>query len=135
MPGLPHNIEGQSQFAPLKLRSLALAPSSGARCAPPNSTYGSSTVRLFPMRRALRSETCGRSAPRFAHIRKKVTASSRLLRSLRLLLNRQLAVQVSPPPPPGAIIAREPQCRCDRRCPESAYINIIPSGLNKHNIN
>ena len=38
---------GQSQFAPLKLRSLALVPSSGAQCAPTNSTYGSSTVRLF----------------------------------------------------------------------------------------
>ena len=32
--------------------------------APSNSTYGSSTARLFPPRRALRSETCGRSAPR-----------------------------------------------------------------------
>ena len=41
---------GQSQFAPLKLRSLALVPSSGARCAPPNSTSGSSTARLFPPR-------------------------------------------------------------------------------------
>ena len=37
---------GQSQFATLKLRSLALVPSSGARCAPTNSTYGSSTARL-----------------------------------------------------------------------------------------
>lgn len=37
---------GQSQFAPLKLRSLALVPSSGAQSAPTNSTYGSSTVRL-----------------------------------------------------------------------------------------
>lgn len=37
---------GQSQFAPLKLRSLALVPSSGAQSAPSNSTYGSSTVRL-----------------------------------------------------------------------------------------
>ena len=36
---------------------------------------------------------------------------------------------VCPPPPPGAINAREPQCRRDRQCPESAYINIIPSGL------
>ena len=36
---------------------------------------------------------------------------------------------VYPPPPPGAIIAREPQCRRERQCPESAYINIIPSGL------
>ena len=54
---------GQSQFAALKLRSLALVPSSGARCAPTNSTYGSSTARLFPPRRALRSETRGRSAP------------------------------------------------------------------------
>ena len=50
---------GQSQFAALKRRSLALVPSSGARCAPTNSTYGSSTARLFPPRRALRSETCG----------------------------------------------------------------------------
>lgn len=33
------------------------------------------------------------------------------------------------PWPPGAIIAREPQCQCDRKRPESAYINIIPSGL------
>lgn len=43
---------GQSQFAPLKLRSLALVPSSGAQCAPTNSTYGSSTVRLFLPRRS-----------------------------------------------------------------------------------
>ena len=38
---------GQSQFALLKRRSLALVPSFGAPCAPPNSTYGSSTARLF----------------------------------------------------------------------------------------
>ncbi|MDY3833916.1 MAG: hypothetical protein SOZ87_02515 [Candidatus Cryptobacteroides sp.] len=37
---------GQSQFATLKLRSLALVPSSGAQSAPTNSTYGSSTARL-----------------------------------------------------------------------------------------
>ena len=43
---------GQSQFAPLKLRSLALVPSSGAQSAPTNSTYGSSTVRLFLPRRS-----------------------------------------------------------------------------------
>ena len=60
---------------------------------------------------------------------KAVTVSSQLLRSLRLLHNCQLTVLVYPPPPPGAIIAREPQCRHERRCPESAYINIIPSGL------
>ena len=41
----------------------------------------------------------------------------------------QRLLLVYPPPPLGAIIAREPQCRCERRCPESAYINIIPSGL------
>ena len=41
---------GQSQFATLKLRSLALVPSSGARCAPANSTHGSSTARFFPPR-------------------------------------------------------------------------------------
>ena len=60
---------------------------------------------------------------------KAVTVSSQLLRSLRLLHNCQLTVLVYPPPPPGAIIAREPQCRRERQCPESAYINIIPSGL------
>ena len=41
---------GQSQFAPLKLRSLALVPSSGAQSAPTNSTSGSFTVRLFLLR-------------------------------------------------------------------------------------
>ncbi len=41
---------GQSQFAPLKLRSLALVPSYGAQSAPTSSTYGSSTARLFPPR-------------------------------------------------------------------------------------
>ena len=62
---------------------------------------------------------------------KAVTASSRLFRSLRLLHNRQLAVLVRPPPAPRGerINAREPQCRRERQCPESAYINIIPSGL------
>ena len=39
---------GQSQFATLKLRSLALVPSSGAQSVPSNSTPGSSTARLFP---------------------------------------------------------------------------------------
>ena len=43
---------GQSQFAPLRLRSLALVTSSGAQSAPSNSTYGSSTVRLFLPRRS-----------------------------------------------------------------------------------
>ena len=42
---------GQSQFASLKLRSLALVPSSGAQSAPSNSTPGNSTVRLFLPRR------------------------------------------------------------------------------------
>ena len=41
---------GHSQFAPLKLRSLTVVPSSGARCAPTNYTYGSFTARLFPPR-------------------------------------------------------------------------------------
>ena len=38
---------GHSQFAPLKLRSLTVVPSSGAQCAPPNFTYGNFTARLF----------------------------------------------------------------------------------------
>ena len=37
---------------------------------------------------------------------KEVTVSSRMLRSLRLLHNRQLTVLVHPPQPPGAIIGR-----------------------------
>lgn len=38
---------------------------------------------------------------------------------------------VNPPPAPRgeSINARESQCRRDRQFPESAYINIIPSGL------
>ena len=39
-----------------------------AQSAPPNSTYGSSTARLFLPRLAPQSEIRGRSAPRFAHI-------------------------------------------------------------------
>ena len=67
---------------------------------------------------------------RLTHLKgKAVTASSRLFRSLRLLHNRQLAVLIYPPPPPGAINARETPYQCDRQCFESAYINIIPSGL------
>ena len=67
---------------------------------------------------------------RLTHVKgKAVTASSRLFRSLRLLHNRQLAVLVYPPPPPGAINARETPYQRDRQCLESAYINIIPSGL------
>ena len=46
-----------------------------------------------------------------------------------MLLNRQLTVLVYPPPPPGAINARETPYKCNRQCLESAYINIIPSGL------
>ena len=38
---------GHSQFAPLKLRSLTVVPSSGAQSAPSNSTCGNSTARLF----------------------------------------------------------------------------------------
>ena len=58
-----------------------------------------------------------------------VTVSSQLSRSLRLLHNCQLTVLVYPPPPPGAINARETPYQRDRQCLESAYINIIPSGL------
>lgn len=60
-----------------------------------------------------------------------VTVSSRLFRSLRLLHNRQLTVLIYALPAshreennrPGAPYRR------DCQCPESAYINIIPSGL------
>ena len=42
------NNSGQALFTALKLRSEGLVPPSGARCAPANSTPGSSTARLFP---------------------------------------------------------------------------------------
>ena len=58
---------GQALFSTLKLRSEGLVPSSGAQSAPQNSTYGSSTARLFLPRYALQPETRGRCAPRFAH--------------------------------------------------------------------
>lgn len=46
--GTKEKIEsGQALFTTLKLRSEGLAPSSVAQSAPPNSTYGSSTARLF----------------------------------------------------------------------------------------
>ncbi len=62
---------------------------------------------------------------------KAVTVSSQLFRSLRLLHNCQLTVLVYALPAshreennrPGADYQRY------RQCPESAYINIIPSGL------
>ncbi len=66
-----NNKSGQALFTAQKLRSEGLVTSSGAQSAPPNSTSGSYTARLFPPRLALRSETCGRSALRFAHIREK----------------------------------------------------------------
>lgn len=65
---------------------------------------------------------------RLSHFKRKaITASSRLFRSLRLLHNRQLAMLVYPPPPQGAINARETPYKHNRQCLESAYINIIPS--------
>ena len=83
------------------------------------------------------SQTCGRPtaqmalAARLPHFKEEaVTVSSQLFRSLRLLHNCQLTVLVSPPwPPRGKTITRETKCQRDRQCPESAYINIIPSGL------
>lgn len=49
--GTKEKIEsGQALFTTLKLRSEGLAPSSVAQSAPPNSTCGSSTARLIPLR-------------------------------------------------------------------------------------
>ena len=56
---------------------------------------------------------------------KAVTVSSQLLRSLRLLHNCQLTVLVFPPPPPGAIIARESECLRGRQCSESAKLTFF----------
>lgn len=53
-------------------------------------------------------------------IGKAATVSSWLLRSLMLLHNRQLTVLVSPPPPPGAINAREAKYQCYRQSLEPA---------------
>ena len=58
---------GQSQFAALKLRSLALVTPSRTQSATPNSTYGSSTAKLFIPRRTsrikgIRSRDCDRTS-------------------------------------------------------------------------
>lgn len=56
-------------------------------------------------------------------IRKAVTVSSQLFRSLRLLHNCQLTVLVRPPwPPKGKTITRETECQRHRQCLESAII-------------
>ena len=113
---------GQSQFAPLKLRSLALVPSSGARSAPSNSTYGSSTARLFPPRQST-PVTDSRS----------FRAALRALKEIRsrdcARASRPQTLACSSPRPPRAMNAREALCRRDRPCPESAKINIILSRL------
>ncbi len=55
---------GQSQFAPLKLRSLALVPSSGAQSAPTTSTLPAPLRDCSLRAKALRSQTLGHSAAR-----------------------------------------------------------------------
>ena len=113
---------GQSQFAPLKLRSLALVPSSGAQSAPPNSTSGSSTARLFPPRQGS-PVTDSRS----------FRAALRALKEIRsrdcVRASRPQTLAGSSPRPPRAMNAREALYRRDRPCPESAKINIILSRL------
>ena len=123
------NESGQSQFAALKLRSLALVPSFGAQSAPTNFTCGSSTARLFPPRQVLRSETRGRSAPRFAHIREKGHGQQSVVPLAALAPHPPARRAGQSPRPPGAMNAREAYYQCGRQCLESAYINIIPSGL------
>ena len=113
---------GQSQFAPLKLRSLALVPSSGAQSAPTNSTYGSSTARLFLPRQ---------SAP--VTDSRPFRAALRALKEIRSRdcdrASRPQTLAGSSPRPPRAMNAREALYRHDRSCPESAKINIILSRL------
>lgn len=93
---------------------------------PPGKATFIATLRC----KTVSEQVCHRLADALPAIKgKAVTVSSQLLRSLRLLHNCQLTVLVYPPPPPGAINARETPYRCDRQCLESAYINIIPSGL------
>ena len=127
-----NNESGQSQFAPLKLRSLALVPSSGALPRPSELHLWQlhcETLPAAPRRSGQRLAAVPRRASRI--IRNKVTASSRSLRALRPLHNRQLTVLVYALPAshreennrPGAPYRR------DRPCPESAKINIILSRL------
>ena len=153
---------GQSQFAPLKLRSLALVPSSGARCAPTNSTPASSAVRLFPTRRsapvidsrALRGPASPVGMQTSVHQRKEVRTQAAVQSSgqpsaglsppgrfapfspIKAKRSRPAVGHGPParragqsPRPPGAMNAREAYYQCGRQCLESAYINIIPSGL------
>ena len=120
---------GQALFTTLKLRSEGLVPSSGAQSAPPNSTYGSSTARLFPTRRALRTETCGRSAPRFAHIRKQGHGQQSVAPLAALAPQPPARRAGQSPTAPRGHHRPGASCRRGRQCPESAKINIILSRL------
>ena len=64
-------------------------------------------------------------------IREAVTVSSRLLQALRPFHNRQLTVLVYALSASHREENNRPVApyRRNRQCPESAYINIIPSGL------
>ena len=113
---------GQSQFAPLKLRSLALVPSSGAlarpyelhlwqlHCKTLPSAPGAPVRDLRPFRAALRA---------LKEIRSRDCARA----------SRPQTLAGSSPRPPRAMNAREALYRRDRPCPESAKINIILSRL------
>ena len=110
---------GQSQFAPLKLRSLALVPSSGARCAPSNSTYGSSTARLsLPGGRRSRERLAavprpGAGVP--ATIQRHPDAEVRKKRSSARLCPaeppRDLRLGLSVPSSPSSRSGRHTRCR------------------------
>ena len=79
--------------------------------------------------KALWSETRGRSAPRFAHIRKKGHGQQSVVPLAALAPQPPARRAGQSPRPPGEVIAREATYPRNRQCPESAYINIIPSGL------
>ena len=113
---------GQSQFAPLKLRSLALVPSSGALPRPSELHLWQLHCKTLP------------SAPG-APVRDLRTfrAALRALKEIRsrdcARASRPQTLAGSSPRPPRAMNAREALYRRDRPCPESAKINIILSRL------
>ena len=108
---------GQSQFAPLKLRSLALVPSSGALSRPYELHLWQlhcETLPAAPRRSGQRLAAVPRRASRIKGIRSRDCA--------RQAGHRLLLVYAPPTPHRGGNIARETASRSERKCQESAKL-------------
>ena len=108
---------GQSQFAPLKLRSLALVPSSGALSRPYELHLWQlhcETLPAAPRRSGQRLAAVPRRASRIKGIRSRDCA--------RQAGHRLLLASAPPAPHRGENIARETASRRERKCLESAKL-------------